>query len=117
MRIKLDRKVPYELDGGDRKKVRKLRIEVEPEAVRDLRAGLRRSGRESRSYSTSSGQPSSASGALRRIVSVRAALVQLEHRDRVVERHRRHQPPARVGRAARARCARALGRRRRRHAC
>jgi hypothetical protein len=31
--IKLDRKVPYEIDGGDRKKVRKLRIEVEPEAV------------------------------------------------------------------------------------
>jgi diacylglycerol kinase (ATP) len=34
VRIKLDRKVPYELDGGDRKKVRKLRVEVEPEAVR-----------------------------------------------------------------------------------
>jgi YegS/Rv2252/BmrU family lipid kinase len=34
VRIKLDRKVPYEIDGGDRKKVRKLRIEVEPEAVR-----------------------------------------------------------------------------------
>jgi diacylglycerol kinase (ATP) len=33
VRIKLDRKVPYEIDGGDRKKVRKLRIEVEPEAV------------------------------------------------------------------------------------
>lgn len=31
--IKLDRKVPYEIDGGDRKKVRKLRIEVEPDAV------------------------------------------------------------------------------------
>ena len=27
VRIKLDRKVPYELDGGDRKKVRKLRID------------------------------------------------------------------------------------------
>jgi diacylglycerol kinase family enzyme len=34
VRIKLDRKVPYEIDGGDRKKVRKLRIEVEPDAVR-----------------------------------------------------------------------------------
>jgi diacylglycerol kinase family enzyme len=33
VRIKLDRKVLYELDGGDRKKVRKLRIDVEPEAV------------------------------------------------------------------------------------
>jgi diacylglycerol kinase (ATP) len=33
VRIKLDRKVPYELDGGDRKKVRKLRIDVDPEAV------------------------------------------------------------------------------------
>jgi diacylglycerol kinase (ATP) len=33
VRIKLDRKVPYEIDGGDRKKVRKLRVEVEPEAV------------------------------------------------------------------------------------
>ena len=33
VRIKLDRKVLYEIDGGDRKKVRTLRIEVEPEAV------------------------------------------------------------------------------------
>ena len=33
VRIKLDRKVPYEIDGGDRKKVLKLRIDVEPEAV------------------------------------------------------------------------------------
>jgi diacylglycerol kinase (ATP) len=33
VRIKLDRKVLYEIDGGDRKKVRKLHIEVEPEAV------------------------------------------------------------------------------------
>jgi YegS/Rv2252/BmrU family lipid kinase len=31
--IRLDRKVPYELDGGDRKKVRALRVEVEPSAV------------------------------------------------------------------------------------
>jgi diacylglycerol kinase (ATP) len=34
VRISLDRKVPYELDGGDRKKVRKLRIDVEPGAAR-----------------------------------------------------------------------------------
>jgi diacylglycerol kinase (ATP) len=33
VRIKLDRKVPYEIDGGDRKKVRKLRIDIEPDAV------------------------------------------------------------------------------------
>ena len=33
VRIKLDRKVLYEIDGGDRKKVRKLRIDVEPDAV------------------------------------------------------------------------------------
>ena len=32
-RIKLDRKVLYEIDGGDRKKARKLRIDVEPQAV------------------------------------------------------------------------------------
>jgi YegS/Rv2252/BmrU family lipid kinase len=34
VRIKLDRKVPYEIDGGDRKKVRKLRADVQPHAVR-----------------------------------------------------------------------------------
>jgi hypothetical protein len=33
VRIKLDRKVLYEIDGGDRKKTRKLRVEVEPQAV------------------------------------------------------------------------------------
>lgn len=33
VRVKLDRKVPYEIDGGGRKRVRKLRIEVEPQAV------------------------------------------------------------------------------------
>jgi diacylglycerol kinase (ATP) len=31
--VKFDRKVLYELDGGDRKKVKKLDIEVEPEAI------------------------------------------------------------------------------------
>jgi diacylglycerol kinase (ATP) len=34
VRVKLDRKVPYELDGGDRKRVRKLRVDVEPAAVK-----------------------------------------------------------------------------------
>jgi YegS/Rv2252/BmrU family lipid kinase len=33
VRIQLDRKVLYEIDGGDRKKVRKLRIDVDPEAI------------------------------------------------------------------------------------
>jgi diacylglycerol kinase (ATP) len=33
VRIKMDRKVPYEIDGGDRKKTRKLQIEIEPDAV------------------------------------------------------------------------------------
>ncbi len=31
--VRLDRKVPYELDGGDRKKQKKLDIEVEPGAI------------------------------------------------------------------------------------
>jgi diacylglycerol kinase (ATP) len=34
VRIKMDRKVPYEIDGGERKKTRKLRVEIEPDAVR-----------------------------------------------------------------------------------
>lgn len=33
VRVRLDRKVRYELDGGDRRKARKLRIEVEPRAL------------------------------------------------------------------------------------
>jgi diacylglycerol kinase (ATP) len=33
IRIKLDRKVPYELDGGDEKPVARLKIRVEPAAV------------------------------------------------------------------------------------
>ncbi len=33
MRIKMGKKVPYELDGGDRKKVTKLRVDVEPGAI------------------------------------------------------------------------------------
>jgi YegS/Rv2252/BmrU family lipid kinase len=34
VRIKLDRKVAYEIDGGDRKKAKKLRIDVAPQAVK-----------------------------------------------------------------------------------
>lgn len=33
VRVKLDRKVPYELDGGDRKKVKSFKVKVEPGAV------------------------------------------------------------------------------------
>ena len=29
----LDRKVPYELDGGDRKKVKKLKARIDPGAI------------------------------------------------------------------------------------
>ncbi|HXR61384.1 MAG TPA: diacylglycerol kinase family protein, partial [Solirubrobacterales bacterium] len=33
VRVKLDRKVRYELDGGDRKKVKKFKVDVEPGAI------------------------------------------------------------------------------------
>jgi diacylglycerol kinase (ATP) len=33
VQVKFDRKVLYELDGGDRKKVKKLDVEVEPDAI------------------------------------------------------------------------------------
>jgi YegS/Rv2252/BmrU family lipid kinase len=33
VRVRFGRKVPYELDGGDRRKVRKLQIEIEPSAI------------------------------------------------------------------------------------
>jgi diacylglycerol kinase family enzyme len=33
LKVKLDRKVRYELDGGDRKKVRSFKVKVEPEAI------------------------------------------------------------------------------------
>ncbi|TMK56197.1 MAG: YegS/Rv2252/BmrU family lipid kinase [Actinobacteria bacterium] len=33
VKVKLDRKVRYELDGGDRKKVKSFEVEVEPEAI------------------------------------------------------------------------------------
>jgi diacylglycerol kinase (ATP) len=33
VRVKLDRKVRYELDGGDRKKVKSFKVEIEPDAI------------------------------------------------------------------------------------
>jgi diacylglycerol kinase (ATP) len=33
VRVKLDRKVPYELDGGDRTKVKSFKVDVEPDAI------------------------------------------------------------------------------------
>jgi len=33
LRVKLDRKVPYELDGGDRTKVKSFKVDVEPGAI------------------------------------------------------------------------------------
>ena len=33
IKVKLDRKVLYELDGGDREKVRAFEVKVEPSAV------------------------------------------------------------------------------------
>ena len=43
VRVKLDRKVRYELDGGDRKKVKSFKVEVEPDAITVC---VPRSGRE-----------------------------------------------------------------------
>ena len=34
IRVRFDRPFPYELDGGDRKPVRKLKIKVHPAAIR-----------------------------------------------------------------------------------
>lgn len=33
VRVKLERKVPYELDGGDRKKVKAFKVDIEPGAI------------------------------------------------------------------------------------
>jgi diacylglycerol kinase family enzyme len=33
IRVRLDRKLPYELDGGDKKPKKQLKIEVQPSAV------------------------------------------------------------------------------------
>ncbi|HET6171678.1 MAG TPA: YegS/Rv2252/BmrU family lipid kinase [Gaiellales bacterium] len=33
VRIKMDRKVPYEIDGGDRKTVKKLKVDIQPEGI------------------------------------------------------------------------------------
>ncbi len=34
VKVKLDRKVLYELDGGDRTKVKSFKVEVEPAAIK-----------------------------------------------------------------------------------
>jgi hypothetical protein len=34
VKVKLDRKVLYELDGGDRTKVRSFKVKVEPGAIK-----------------------------------------------------------------------------------
>ena len=31
--VEFDRKIPYELDGGDRKEVKRLKVKVKPEAL------------------------------------------------------------------------------------
>jgi diacylglycerol kinase family enzyme len=33
IRVRLDRKLPYELDGGDKKATKQLKIDVQPAAV------------------------------------------------------------------------------------
>ena len=33
VQVKFDRKILYELDGGDRKEVKKLNVEIEPSAI------------------------------------------------------------------------------------
>ena len=61
VRIKLDRKVLYEIDGGDRKKTRKLARRRRARRRADLRSrcrsGLAQPGVRSRSWRSSSGQP------------------------------------------------------------
>jgi len=44
VRVKLDRKVPYELDGGDRKKVKSFKVDVEPGAITVCVPGAARGG-------------------------------------------------------------------------
>ena len=31
--VELDRKVPYEIDGGERGKVKRLKVKIEPQAI------------------------------------------------------------------------------------
>ena len=46
VRVKLDRKIPFELDGGDRKRVKSFKVDVEAGAITVCvpRAARRRSG-------------------------------------------------------------------------
>ena len=37
--VRLEKRIPYELDGGDRKKTKKLKIEVKPGAIIGLPSG------------------------------------------------------------------------------
>ena len=46
VRVKLDRKVPYELDGGDRTKVKSFKVDVEPGAITVCVPRAARGGRE-----------------------------------------------------------------------
>jgi diacylglycerol kinase (ATP) len=48
VRVKLDRKVPYELDGGDRKKVKSFKVDVEPGAITVCVPGAARGGNGAR---------------------------------------------------------------------
>ena len=41
MKVKLDRKVRYELDGGDRSKIKSFKVAVEPGALHGLRPAQR----------------------------------------------------------------------------
>jgi YegS/Rv2252/BmrU family lipid kinase len=45
LRVKLDRKVPYELDGGDRKKVKSFKVDAEPGAITVCVPGAARGGK------------------------------------------------------------------------
>jgi hypothetical protein len=48
VRVKLDRKVRYELDGGDRKKVKSFKVDVEPGAITVCVPGAARGGNGAR---------------------------------------------------------------------
>jgi diacylglycerol kinase (ATP) len=48
VRVKLDRKVRYELDGGDRKKVKSFKVEVEPDAITVCVPGATQNGNGAR---------------------------------------------------------------------
>ncbi|HKO37329.1 MAG TPA: YegS/Rv2252/BmrU family lipid kinase [Solirubrobacterales bacterium] len=48
VQVKLDRKVRYELDGGDRKKVKSFKVEVEPDAITVCVPGATQNGNGAR---------------------------------------------------------------------